>query len=72
MDKPLYIDSEISVKKYICLVRVSLKANDLQGYGGELFEFVERHKQKVMQFRMYLCMKGRDRRRQDKWHKHRN
>lgn len=54
-------------------MRVNLKANDLQGYGGELFEFVEtRHKQKVMQFGMYLCMKGRDRRRQDKWHKHRN
>lgn len=42
-------------------MRVNLKANDLQGYGGELFEFVEtRHKQKVMQFGMHLCMKGRD------------
>lgn len=50
----------------------NLKANDLQGY-RELFEFVEtRHKQKVMQFGIYLCMKGRDRRKQDKWHKHRN
>lgn len=29
-------------------------------------------KQKVMQLGMHLCMKGRDRTKQDKWHKHRN
>lgn len=39
---------------------VNLKANDLEGYSKEVFEFVEtRRKQEVMQLGMHLCMKGR-------------
>jgi len=42
-------------------VKVNLKANDLEGYREELFEFVESRQKEVMQLGMHLCMKGRDR-----------